>query len=294
MRDEIITLASLAHDGLTSSSVNNGFVELQYPENFEIKVRRYMSLAMLLDLVTTRQLFFSQCSTLDDWYESAWPNREFETQLRHCARLHPDWTEQRVRQACKERGQRIRENTYVSCWCAAEKELDAMWKLYCRPQEQGIAIQTSYRALHASITDDPSPVAPPCLVQYMDYENGIYHRPGMPDTLTDKSYLLPENDFLPVGFKREAFEFEHEVRLYILDFPVGVADPWDFPTAFPNESCNGKRVLVESSTLVREIVVSPYADRWFVNVVEEVLRHFMPSAHLQISTMSSRPLSETR
>jgi hypothetical protein len=82
----------------------------------------------------------------------------------------------------------------------------------------------------------------------------------------DQAVLNLENAFYPFMHKRLAFEHEQEVRIFKpgnwpallenpdIDVPIGVEMPW------------------EPERQVEQVVVNPYARRWFHDAVRDVTR----------------------
>ena len=99
-----------------------------------------------------------------------------------------------VTQAMADSNRKIRASSYVSCWHMNAGESEAMWRLYCG-SSSGVALQTTYERLAASVDDDNVYIG---LVRYADYDN---------DTIPSRTV------FDPVMHKRAAFAHEREVRV---------------------------------------------------------------------------------
>lgn len=103
-----------------------------------------------------------------------------------------------------------RKKIYANCWSAQEHESHALWRVFC-PSPEGVAIQTTFGKLEASVGLPTLPVA--------------YQTPG-------SKKQTPEIFDLATS-KRQMFAYEHEVRiLNIADddaptFPPGFGLPWD-------------------------------------------------------------------
>ena len=153
----------------------------------------------------------------------------------------------------------------VNCWHMGEFESEAMWRLYARERD-GIAIKTVFgrfkdafvgaQEVHASI------------VQYRNYQ-------------TDS---IPfGNALLPLVHKRISFQHEQEVRALYLSPPKDG----------PDES-NGCYCEVDLAKLVQEIVVAPFADDWFVDLVRSLAERDALGDRVRPSTLSDTPTFTAR
>ena len=86
---------------------------------------------------------------------------------------------------------------FASCWCELPHESDAMWKLYLKNPEQGVAIKTRYSALFG-LADANSKDFKIGRISYEDYSG----------------WKEIEKVFFT---KRKAFTHENEVRLVVRD-----------------------------------------------------------------------------
>jgi hypothetical protein len=133
----------------------------------------------------------------------------------------------------------------VNCWHAEDVESDALWRIYGNNKEM-VAVQTTTRQLVAAVKEHGVFVSG---VTYFDPEN---HPP--PDG---------ETFFFPAFYKHHCFQHEREVRAIML--------PRTLPL-YEGEQCGGRDVPISVSGLVNSVFVSPYADDWFLDAVQDVAR----------------------
>lgn len=229
------------------------------PENLETKVWRFMDLSKFIDLLSRKHLFLSRLDLLGDSYEGSITKAFYYARNESLIKngfgdliIHKEYISKNSIQS-----------TFINCWYFNDFESEAMWKIYC-PNNQGVAIQTTYKKLVKSIEyDDFLYVGP---VKYVDYETEMF-----PD----------DNTFYPIMHKRKAFEFEKEVRLVKTIFqnwkdkpyepPVGIHTPWNI-----QEFCD-------------RIYVNPYAKDWYHDLVYDILKKYGFDIKLEWSTQKGKP-----
>ena len=153
--------------------------------------------------------------------------------------------------------QRDRLLNFVSCWHSNHVESEAQWRLYAPSLPTGIAIRTKFGKLDDSL--DQRFDVRGGFVQYIDYSkafSGTY----------DKLF-----------WKRSSLSHEAEVRLVHQHTPLAERDVF------------GVSVPMEINTALEAIVVSPFAQDWFVDVVQETARRFGCSIEIEKSQLLSAP-----
>ncbi len=137
-------------------------------------------------------------------------------------------------------------------------ESAAVWRLYTGEQE-GIAIKTDFQSLAKGFTCENDIFVGK--VKYIDYDSA---------SISDSNALAP---FL---YKRDSFEHEKEVRAINWDLPI--PPPITLENYTPDFSTPlheaGAYRQVDVSRLVHEVIVAPYADDWFVELVKSVAFRF--------------------
>lgn len=226
---------------------------------------RYMSLDKFLDLVLRHRLFFTNVGQFSDRDEMRIPKvnlrRRLEA-LRVKGLRGRDLAE-------AEAVERIRIDpmpglTLVSTWSMLKEESYALWKIYVG-QPAGVAIRTSVGRLL-----------------------GALRRGG--DRYPEDVYLgavryaeeIPENRltrFSMVTTKTPHYEYERELRLFILHFPRsegGTVPPYDLSV--------GRYVQVDVASLIARIYVSPFAGGWFEATFRDLMRAVAPRLASRIRT----------
>ena len=151
-------------------------------------------------------------------------------------------------------GVRDRKHTFISCWHSNEYESEAMWKLYSVNTRNAVAIQTTAQHLYEALDKDPRINIGK--VMYVDFNKRFTSINGS------------------CWYKRKSFEHEREVRAIIRDFDV---------------SSKGISIPIDISTLIDCIFISPYATRWFEEVVRSVVEKYEIQASVVYSDMTHQP-----
>ena len=142
-----------------------------------------------------------------------------------------------------------------------------MWRLYAR-EADGIAIKTTLGRFRESFVGDRSVYAG--AVKYEDYRTAI----------------IPSNNImLPLLHKRLSFGHEQEFRAF-------AHAPWpslDDPTASRERGCYCD---VELSTLVMEVVIAPFAEQWFFDLVCSLASRYGLGDRVRRSTQAEIPSFE--
>jgi hypothetical protein len=241
---------------VTLPQANLTHVAFPQPRDPSTLVWRYLDLAKYVSLLTKKSLYLPATDRLGDPFEGSLPRntrQAWDDSLLAAigSNPHPDFLRnlEAHRRDLSDLGRELRRAFYASCWRMGNHESEAMWKLYCG-EDQGVALVLPYSLLAESLTDVYIG-----RVSYLDYDNAV---------------MQPGNTFYPYMHKRVAFEHEAEVRILksgdwpavILDrkavLPLAVELPWD-----PAEH-------------VESVVVSPYAMRWFHEVVRDVTQALAP------------------
>ena len=166
-----------------------------------------------------------------------------------------------------------RRFTLINCWHASEHESEAMWKLYSG-QGNGIAITTDFRTLVHSFTDRvPDIIAN---VKYISYEHQL---------------IPPLNLYAPFLHKRVNFEHEREVRAIIRHHNYKETDREDVREIdYSRDVCEvGIPFAVDPADLIQEVVVSPYAESWILELVQSVCKRYGINKPIRLSGMAKNP-----
>ncbi len=232
------------------------------------KLWRYMDLAKFLSLLEYSSLFFTRLDHFQDPFEgalgtqrneSSWSMREQQWRQKwievnsksNKVRLSNSEMQLLAENEFKEYRKTIknwRTQNYVNCWHQSDCESEAMWQLYTRDSKQGVAIQTTFERLYQALSPIPQPTFG--LVKYInynDYNNG-----------NSKNTFCP---FDAPWYKRESFAHEKEFRVIIEDTRKNGFRDWD------------KTIRVDLNLLIDNLYISPEADKWFVELVKDIIRN---------------------
>jgi hypothetical protein len=153
----------------------------------------------------------------------------------------------------------------INCWHESPHESEAMWRLYSR-ETDGIAIKTNFGSLRQSFTT--SQFIRLGRINYIDYK-----------TRFSGSGTMER----PFFFKRKSFEHEREVRAVILDL-----DDENIQNFSPRYDV-GNYYEVDISILIHEVVVAPYAQDWFLELVQSVADRYKLKAPVVKSRLAEPP-----
>ena len=301
--------------GTSSSSVAHRLDPSRIP-SFKSVIWRYMDFAQLVSLLENRALFYCRADKLGDPFEGAWsdPTRKLlrmddDTKVK----VHGDkvslfdvndnpvvrfdlsafggngpadantivrrWQEMMLRTKDDARF------TLINCWHENDNESEAMWKLYAS-QGYGVAIKSSFGRLVRSFkTRLPDIIA---RVNYISYD-------AMPMPLVSSAPFL---------HKRISFEHEHEVRALITEHkerasatrpkqrPVG-SERFSYSARdvdYSTDVCDvGLNYDVDVGQLILEVVVSPYAPPWLVDLTCSVVERYGFAFPVRQSDLAKEP-----
>ena len=212
---------------------------------------RYMSTHKFASLLAEAALFFVRIDQLEDEYEGSAAKPYRASRAKYNGKELNSCCFEALEIDLRER----RRFTLVNCWQRSTHESDAMWRLYC-PDKEGIAVKTTVGSLkHSLLGAEPVFIGE---VLYSDYDEPFVRTaPAGQASFTMGS---------PAVRKRHHFEYEQEVRA-VIDFSslarkslhqCGVALPLISPDA-PDICEKGVFYPVDLSTLIKEVVLSPYA-----------------------------------
>jgi hypothetical protein len=224
------------------------------PEDKNAKIWRYMDFAKFASLLEKRALFFSRSDKLGDPFEGSYP--QCSINLRPSLYPMPQEGLQMVSVAYKE----VRRFFIINCWNLGECESAALWSQYIK-SDKGVAIQSTVDRLKwCFITpfDVPFEWLSIGKVKYIDYT-----KESIPE-----GYL--QNPFL---HKRKSFEYENELRAFIMKFPPNLTNMSHLETE-KDVFNNGEYVEVNLDRLIENVYVCPTAQPWFRDLVKSVMTKY--------------------
>ena len=205
---------------------------------------RYMSLENFLYLLNTQTLHFHRIDSFSDSKEGELSL--IDKKLFHLENDEEFWNKER-------------KQNYINCWIMSSTELSLMWECYAK---NGIAIKTTVLLLKKSLAKDKEHHINIGAIRYIDIDgNGTSQDEGKPQ------------NFLKCFFvKRKYFCQEKECRLLYSHYDNQAETPkgYDFP--------------IDITTLIKEVVISPYAS----NITNQVVHQAIESSKLNLKICKSK------
>lgn len=210
----------------------------------ETKLWRYCDLTQLLAMLETGSIHFTRADKFADKWEGALGERDHDE-------LDPEF-----RPGLAYVGRIYSKELFVSCWHASDVESAAMWRLY-GTEGSNIAIISSVGSVKESLADTSDDVH--CgKVNYIDYAK---------DSVGGAGHLMRR-----YFAKRKSFKHEQEVRfVHFRPFIEKIEfEEDDLEDYFPG----GVDISADIIPLIHQILVSPKADKWVVDLIGQVLQRY--------------------
>lgn len=229
---------------------------------------RYLSFTKFVSLLQMRALFFSSVARLGDPFEGSYPRGNIDQRSDFMLQKSPE-ERLKISKEVEAFTKGARHAIVVNCWHRSSHESEAMWRLYSGERE-GIAIKTDFTGLSESFVGPKEVFIGE--VRYIDYEK---------ETINEE-----ENQFARYLTKRRSFEHEAEVRALGLNIPMKDGQIDRSPEA---QQQPGVYREVDLGILVREVLVAPYADQWFVDLVTATANRYGLEAPIKRSSLADPP-----
>jgi len=152
---------------------------------------------------------------------------------------------------------------FLNCWHINDNQSDAMWKIFL-DTKNGIAIKSTVGALIKSLDASLDDVFI-SKVYYRDFDKVTFNE--LMNEEQNKLFGGRGGSLNQFNYKRISFEHEKELRLYHIDLPI----PHAIKDGIPREPLTHKRIDIALSSLINEIVIAPFADEWFENLVKQIV-----------------------
>lgn len=222
-------------------------------------VWRYIALEKFLDLVLNARIYFANVSSFSDQYEATVPRRNVQAYQRALERKGlPEIEIEEQTAWYASRLNSLRGGTLVNCWSAGRHESFPLWRIYLENSHHGVAIRTTVSRLRNAIQQGKDPYPDDVFLGQVKYSDFI------PDESPSRySVILTKTRF---------YEYEREVRLFILEFPMsegGVERPYTVS--------EGRTVAVDLDILIDRIYLSPFAGAWFEGSFRALMTKICPS-----------------
>jgi len=227
-----------------------------------IELARYMDITKFLSLLKDGQLFFCRLDKLEDRFEGTLP----KISRKHLAdwfrdvgvTVHPNGTaniEEKIEQEVEkhfEFSEKYKSLTCINCWNEYRGESYALWKVYS-DLNQGIMIKSSFSRIINAVKESKEEIY--CSrIKYIDYE---------------KDSIDIGNTMTPIVHKHKAYSYEQEIRLIHVVSNEGWKHDW-----INEKYKNGIKINVDVQVLISEIVISPFAPDWFIELIEDILNKY--------------------
>ncbi len=257
----------------------------------ETKIWRYMDFTKLVSVLSKSALYFTREDLLDDAFEGSIP-KAFRPQITSeiktlCREFNPkDYKKElkEIRNAHKSIHQvhsamirAERKLTFINSWHMNEIESVAMWRLYLKSAE-GVAFQSTFKKLSESFIEKEKVNFG--MINYVD---------DFSDDFNVKDEFLYHLEF-PFMFKRKCFEYEKELRAFILTEPVTEKAKKQYLKKQGIRGMpEGLDEQVDLKMLVERIYVSPTAGKWFVELVKSVVKKYGFDIDVVLSPLADSP-----
>lgn len=149
----------------------------------------------------------------------------------------------------------IRTSVGISCWRISQHESHAMWKVFLNSNE-GVAIKTTPKDFIESIQ-----------VQN-DFQNTYLGKVKYIDYKNDKVPI--DNMFNALFHKNIYFEHEKELRILLYEVNNNKKPTFDLRN-LKAMTPPGVSVSLDYKKMIKEVVVSPYAPKWFFDLIKKLL-----------------------
>lgn len=239
------------------------YTDYEIPSDDSV-IWRFLDLAKFISLLKERSLFMTRADKFEDQFEGAVCT--LADSDKYDAALYDYYSDilegKPVGEQLIENEhyaiQLMRKNSFLSCWFEGSYESIAMWRLYASGKEaKGVAIKSTVGMLKKAIGHTVEIGR----IEYIDYSK---EWPNANEALWRK---------------RLSFEYEHEIRVRIIT--EGGLSP--IPPEFMS-------LPVNLDELIESVYVSPLAESWFKDVVEDVLRKYGLDKKVYHSTLDDKAL----
>ncbi|MDE0468959.1 MAG: DUF2971 domain-containing protein [Candidatus Poribacteria bacterium] len=262
------------------------------PPNDKDILWRYTNFEVFVNLLDTQALYFTRADKFEDPYEGFIPQSIIDAYKQSLKRVTPA----EFVKAIMKRHEASRKYVMCNCWHRNVVESMAMWEKY-HMRNSGVAIKTTMEKMKNSL-----------LSEYSIYIGKIEYIHGNTD---DDQYMqnFLQNDiplakkltYFPYFQKRKEYEHEQEVRL-IVDIDPFVRDALNnqtvenvdsfLETGLPDICDIGMLFNIDVSTLIDEVIVSPYAKDWITETLRSVVQKFGFNFQVSPSTLLDDPTSD--
>lgn len=262
------------------------------PPNDEDILWRYTNFEVFVNLLDTEALYFTRADKFEDPYEGFIPQSIMDAYKQSLERVTPaEFVE-----AIMKWYEPSRKYVMCNCWHQNVVESMAMWEKY-HMRNSGVAIKTTMEKMKSSLTSEYSIYIGKMEYIYGNTDDDQY----MQNFLQNNIPLAKKLTYFPYFLKRKEYEHEQEVRL-IVDIDPFVMDALNnqtvetvdtfLETGLPDICDIGMLFNIDVSTLIDEVIVSPYAKDWITETLSSVVQKFGFNFDVKPSTLLENPTSD--
>ena len=226
-------------------------------------VWRYMGMDQFIDLIMKKRLYFVNGTNLTDKYEISIHQEAIDNARKKLKENGASDSEiNHKKRILNLKNKPSKAITYVNCWTISREESYALWKIYLDGAKAGVAIKSTVSNLKNSIINNKSNSKKLYMgkVKYGDISN--------PNDL---------NRINIITTKKKYYEYENELRLFFLEDPEINSNKKFFKNGMLKiDLDSGKYLSVDIKTLIDEIYVSPFCDKWFFNSFKSLVKEIVP------------------
>lgn len=260
-----------------------------------VKIWRYIDLPAFLYILQENKLFFRRVDKFEDPFEATIPVVVKEIYKNYVKSLQEAGLTQVNEETYINERKVYRKSFYINAWHMNKEESAAMWKVYSC-MNKGIAIQSTVGRLKESLNICTEHDVYLGSIKYIDYK-----AEELPEiNLTKESSLEVLNLLVNACLKRKSFEFENELRAIVWIPPKG--NPIDPAAPDAKEKLQNQKTIYEFyegaseclevdiniNKLIEKVYVSPNAEEWFKNIIENVAEN--SNILVEYSKLSDKPI----
>lgn len=224
----------------------------QFSSPSQVTLWKYMRLDGLIKVLENRTLKFTK---ITDWLDLREGHVEPFTQETLAYALSVESCPQNIVDGINFKRHEAKHLCFASCWCADDEEINLMWDTYGMSNEEniGVAIKTTAEILYSAIND----------------ERKIYS--GVIEY--EKFPFIPKigNIYIDCLVKDKRYESEKELRLFYLGEGCDI-----------ESDCKEKFINIDTSKILREIYINPYATQEDYYYVENQIQTRDKSLQFQL------------
>lgn len=253
--------------------MNRTHKSFKQPEDSNISVWRYIDLPKLIHLLEKKALYLTRIDRFEDKNEGSIPRANYLDRKEAFERLPTKFNVEKILQR---EGKLFRLHPcmmYANCWSMSKEDSPAMWRIYSY-NNQSIAIQTTYEKL--SICNNDNQTIHIGMMNYIDY---------------NKDHMSLDNFLNNCMHKNHSFQHENEIRILYWDTTLLEKDS-DILKTLDIEKIKKNMpiehlVPVDLERLIEKIYVNPYADKSYFEIIELIIKKYLPSKEVKWSNFKT-------